>query len=438
MNLDLSTERGCVLNTGGSRRHLVIRWTAPPLLAAERRAPVRIAFSIDRSGSMTGRKISTAKQALLGALALLDESDSFSIVSFDDKIEVVMPLGLATSEAKDAARVAVETITPRGNTNLFRGFLTACETIAAPAAAAEPGPAAGAERGPASGTGTARCMLLTDGQANQEEIHPERLAGHAGALRQRGIGLSTFGIGDDFDEELLRAMADAGGGNFFYVESAAHIPEVMRRELSEVLLISQRSVGATLTLPTGVTACVIGEHRVDAGPTPVIRLGDLVADEVIEVVVSLRFPAGAAGLAAPVTVTMSDEGGHTASATVSWRFVEEAANTTQPRNVVTDRLVAQRHADRARLASLRFNRGGRYAEAAAALSGVAGRIRGYAGTDAVLLALLVELQADAISYANQMDETTRKSRHMTTSSRIRSKEETGSARVIRVAPPEKD
>lgn len=424
MSLDLSTDRAFVRNTGGSRRHLVIRWTAPPLLTTERRPPVKIAFSLDRSGSMGGQKILTARQALLGAVALLEERDSFSVVAFDDRVDAITPLLPATAEAKAAAQVAVATIEPRGNTNLFRGFLTACETIAT--------------EGTGGSQGTARCMLLTDGQANQEETDPDRLAAHATALRQRGIGLSTFGIGADFDEHLLRAMADAGGGNFFYVESPAHIPEVMRRELSEVLLISQRSVAASLTLPAGVTARVIGAQRVQQGPPVTILLGDLVADEMVELVISLKFPAGGAGMQAPVSVSLTDQDGQRATASISWKFAEGPINDTQPRNLVADRLVAQRHADRARLKALKLNRDGQYKEAADMLTAVASHIRAYAGTDAVLVALLGELQADAIVYAKRMDESGRKSRHMTTSSRIRGKLETGSARRSTAMEPEEE
>ncbi len=412
MTLALSSDRAFVRATGGSRRHLVIRWTAPPRTVVEQRPAVRVGFSLDRSGSMAGQKLVLAREALLGAVALLEERDAFSIVAFDDRVELVAPLRNATAEAKAEARRAVAGIEARANTNLFRGFLTACETIAP---------------GPGVPDGMARCMLLTDGQANAEETNPERLAAHAGALRERGIGLSTFGVGADFDEVLLRAMADAGGGNFFYVGSADQIPVVMRRELSEVLLISQRGVRARLSLPHGVSARLIGEHRVDAGDVMTVHLGDLVADEQIELVVSLQFPRDTAGVTAPLQVRIEDERGACGESTFTWTYAEGMVNDTQSRNVVADRLIGQRHADKTRLRALRLNRKGEFAEIGRMFHDLVAHIRSYAGTDPELLALIAQLTIDEREYARRMDEIGHKSRHMTSSSRIRGKETTGSA-----------
>lgn len=410
MTLELSTDRPLIRTTGRSRRHLVIRWTAPPVAVSEPRPPVRVAFSIDRSGSMGGARIPLAREAVLQAIELLGERDAFSISAFDDVVELVTPLLPATAEARAAARRALASVEARGSTNLFRGFLSACETIAA------------------NHEGTARCMLLTDGHANVEETDPTQLSRHAQALRDRGIGLSTFGIGEGFDEVLLRGMADAGGGNFFFIAAPGDIPAVMRRELSEVMLLSQKGVTIGLTLPAGATARLIGAQRVLDPNHLGILLGDLVADEQVELVVSLQFPAGTAGETASVGVEMMDATGTRVTSTLSWIFAGGEANDTQVRNRVADRLVAQRHADRARLKALQLNRDGQYAESARVLAAVEARIREYAGDDAVLRALLLELDADRRAYSARMDEMSHKSRHMSTSSRSRGKLESGSAR----------
>ena len=40
---------------------------------------------------------------------------------------------------------------------------------------------------------------------------------------------ATFGVGEDFDEALLRRMADAGGGNFQFIESSAQIADLQKQ-----------------------------------------------------------------------------------------------------------------------------------------------------------------------------------------------------------------
>lgn len=410
MTLDLSTERALIRHNGKSRRHLVVRWTAPPVADSVVRPPVRAAFSIDRSGSMGGDRIALARQGVAQALEELAPTDAFSVTAFDDVVETITPLSPATRDARATATRALAAVDARGSTNLFRGFLSACETVAGP------------------GEGIARCFLLTDGHANVEERDPTKLAAHALALRDRGISLTAFGIGIGFDEHLLRGMADAGGGNFFYIASERDIPGVMRRELSEALIVSQRGVVVRLELPPGATARLVGSHRVLDEDHTAVSLGDLVADEQVELVFSLRFAPGEIGRSQAVRASITDADGNTASASLAFCYADGAANDQQPRDREADRLIAQRHADRARLVALQLNAKDRYPEAAQVLAAVESRIREYAGTDPVLGALMAELERDRAEYSRRLDEYTSKEHHMATSSRSRSKLAAGFAR----------
>ena len=76
-----------------------------------------------------------------------------------------------------------------------------------------------------------RTLLLTDGLANVGVTDRFELETHAAELRRRGVATSTFGVGHDFDEALLEAMATAGGGNFYYIEDARQIADFMTSEL---------------------------------------------------------------------------------------------------------------------------------------------------------------------------------------------------------------
>jgi hypothetical protein len=61
-------------------------------------------------------------------------------------------------------------------------------------------------------------------------------------------------VGEDFDETLLRRMADAGGGNFQFIESAAQITDFVAGEVGEALATTVRE--AVLVVDAGPGATV--------------------------------------------------------------------------------------------------------------------------------------------------------------------------------------
>jgi Mg-chelatase subunit ChlD len=142
----VQTDRTLIRSTGNSRRHVLVTFTAPDSPRVSSRAPVNVAFVLDRSGSMGGSKIGLAKKALVQALQMLRPFDRFSVVFYDDRIDLLVPSTKATTEAVSNAVRQVERIQARGNTNLGGGWLEGCEQIAEHLQGAQIG----------------KCLLLTD------------------------------------------------------------------------------------------------------------------------------------------------------------------------------------------------------------------------------------------------------------------------------------
>ena len=163
------------------------------------RLPLNVAIVLDRSGSMgDDRKFTLAREAIQQALDMLRPEDRCSLVVYDTQIDVLTPSSFATAEVKHATLTRLENVGPRGGTDLGGGWLRGCEQVAE---------FLENER-------VSRCLLLTDGLANHGITDRDALAHHAGELRRRGVVTSTFGVGADFDERLLRDMAHEGGGSF--------------------------------------------------------------------------------------------------------------------------------------------------------------------------------------------------------------------------------
>jgi hypothetical protein len=277
-----------------------------------------------------------------------------------------------------------------------------------------------------------RCLLLTDGQANVGITSPAELAALAGAARKDArIATSTFGVGEDFDERLLRGMADASGGRFYYIEQPAQIPDLLTSELGELLQVVARDACLTLLLPKGVEAAPLNALDTAAVTGGIrIQLGDLVSGQQLDVVVALTFPAGHAGDTVAVQFDLSDRDGVPAAPpqALGWSYATERSQQGQPREVIVDRAVAGLCAARARAEALELNRAGDYREARAILEKVARRIDGYAGEDPDLKAVAEGLRAEGADYGHVMDQRVMKQRYFNSYSISKNRMPDGKAR----------
>jgi len=110
-----------------------------------------------------------------------------------------------------------------------------------------------------------RVILLSDGLANVGETNPDAIASDVHGLAKRGVSTSTMGLGDDYNEDLLEAMARSGDGNYYYIASAEQLPSILEQELQG--LTATFGSAATLHLePQGdvVVADVLNDLDVDA------------------------------------------------------------------------------------------------------------------------------------------------------------------------------
>ena len=399
MDYSIRIDRHLIRAAGGSIRYALVSIAAPLAPPKAGREPLHAALVLDRSGSMGGRKIALAREAARLALQALRPADRFALVAYDDEITTVVESTKATAEARRNAIAKLASIDARGSTDLHGGWKAGCEQLGAHLGAQQVG----------------RCLLLTDGQANVGTVDPAELAALASAARKTGrIATSTFGIGEDFDERLLRGMADASGGRFYYIERPEQIPDLLTSELGELLEVVARDVCLVLQLPKGVEAAPLNALATAAVTGGIqVGLGDLVSGQQLDVVVALKFPAGHAGDTVAVQFGLSDRTGALAAApqALGWSYAADRAHKAQPREVIVDREVARLYAARARAEALELNREGKYKEARAVVEKTARRIDDYAGGDADLKAIADGLRGEGSDYAQSMNAKDQKVRY---------------------------
>lgn len=192
--------------------------------------PLNLGLVIDRSGSMaSANKMTLVKAGLQSLASNLRPSDIVSIVAFDGAANVVLP---ATAFGNgNAYRRAVESIQPAGSTNIDAGLMLGYREVA---------------RNFRQGS-TSRVILLTDGRATAGVTDARRIAADSAEFNERGIDLSTIGVGQDLDNDLLRTLSRTGRGLYHFVADPNDIAKIFCNEVQSLLSPMARDVRVEIT-----------------------------------------------------------------------------------------------------------------------------------------------------------------------------------------------
>jgi len=266
----------------GGTAYLQITLTTSDFRPVQRR-PMNISIVLDRSGSMGDeRKMEHAKSALYALINQLERDDIFSLVIYDEEVDVIRS-ARKVGNSKSEIRRLVERVYPRGSTNLGGGLLEGLRQV---------------ERN-ASREYANRVILLSDGLANRGITDSYELNRIARRHRSRSISVTTMGVGLDYNENLMVGLSESGGGNYYFIESSYGLAEMLQREFNTLSSVLAQNSFIELAFGRGVRVSdVIGcEYRNDRGKY-VIPVGDLYVNDRREFTVELNIPEGSGSFVA--------------------------------------------------------------------------------------------------------------------------------------------
>lgn len=234
LQLKLVPERGYFVRH--SPQEIVIKIDLSAIAGHQkvRRTPLNLAVVLDRSGSMTGAKLEKTKQAAMQLVDRLAPNDIFSLVIFSDRAQVVVPAQHV--EDKDALKEKIESIEADGSTALYAGVKMGADQL----------------QEFFSSKRINRVILLSDGLANVGPSSPRQLRRLGSDLAERGISVTTIGVGDDYNEDLMAGLAEASDANYYYVQDTEKLPAIFAKELGDLLTVAVRDVRIEIVCPDGV------------------------------------------------------------------------------------------------------------------------------------------------------------------------------------------
>jgi len=241
---------------------------------AEARAPLSLAVVLDTSGSMDGEKIEDARNSVVRLIRDMRDDDEIAVVRYSDSAEIVQSLA-RVGDVRASLISKVRALSAGGGTAIPRGL------------------ASGMAQLEAAGRGRVRRVVLVSDGLDSTRSEAERLATQS---FERGVTVSSLGIGLDFDESYMSSLSRVGHGNFGFVKDSGALATFLSRELNETASTTVEGAVVRIKLPSGVRfSRATGADAREVGDNEVeLRVGSLFAGDERRVVLELtaRVDAG--------------------------------------------------------------------------------------------------------------------------------------------------
>ncbi len=243
---------------------------------SEKHTPLNLSVVIDRSGSMAGDKIRSAKQAAKYIVDQMSPDDYLSIVIYDGTVNVLQAATPVSN--KYMIKNKIDGITDRGGTNLMGGALEGYTQV----------------KRNYNSNYINRVLLLSDGLANEGITDPTQIEKIVRSKnRADGISISTFGVGRDYNEDLMTAMAESGTGNYYFIDRAEQIAGIFKKELNGLNEVIAQNAELKITVPEFVNIDrVYGYKFEQQGRIVSIKFHDIFSEETKGVLIKYTVQAG--------------------------------------------------------------------------------------------------------------------------------------------------
>ena len=195
-------------------------------LAPEKRPPANLVFLIDTSGSMNAPdKLPLVKKTVCHFAEALRADDRISLITYSGSTAEILPP--TAGDQKETIIAALKPLRAHGATAGGEALRMAYDAAAKNYRK----------------DGINRILLATDGDFNVGISDPATLKNYVAEKRKSGISLTTLGYGrGNYNDEMMEQLADAGDGNYSYIDNEDEAKKVLVRQLGSTLATVARDV----------------------------------------------------------------------------------------------------------------------------------------------------------------------------------------------------
>ena len=278
VGLDVSMANPLLLAGKKQTAYMKVGLTGFTLEPAGERSPVNVALVIDKSGSMSGDKIRKAREAALMAVDRLGSQDIISVVAYANSVSVLVPATKVSN--RTAIREGINRLEANGGTALFAGVSKG---------AAEVRKFLGRDR-------VNRVILISDGQANVGPASPQELGDLGASLAKEGISVTTIGLGNGYNEDLMARLASRSDGNHAFAEASNDLARIFDHEFGYITSVVAQEISIHIKCARGVRPVrVLGRLADISGQSVNLCLNQLYSDQEKYVMLEVEVPAGREG-----------------------------------------------------------------------------------------------------------------------------------------------
>ena len=229
-------------------------------LAPEKRPPANLVFLIDTSGSMNAPdKLPLVKKTVCHFAEALRADDRISLITYSGSTAEILPP--TAGDQKETIIAALKPLRAHGATAGGEALRMAYDAAAKNYRK----------------DGINRILLATDGDFNVGISDPATLKNYVAEKRKSGISLTTLGYGSgNYHDTMMEQLADAGDGNYSYIDSEAEAKKVLVRQLTSTLATVARDVKIQLEF----NPAAVKEYRLVGYENRLLREEDFNNDRV--------------------------------------------------------------------------------------------------------------------------------------------------------------